>query len=104
MLRSADRKILTEQAYSAQRSYGVSGARRAARLRVRLFTTDWTTVIDAGCHAASGPAGATRPTLTGGWVSERATRAGLGSSTDAIAALRERPFSRQFLACNGADQ
>jgi hypothetical protein len=30
-------------------------------------------------------------------------RAGLGSSTDAIAALRGRPFSRQFLACDGAD-
>jgi hypothetical protein len=48
MLGSADRKILTEQAYSAQRSYGVSGARRVARLRVRLLcTTDWTAVIDA---------------------------------------------------------
>lgn len=43
MLRSADRKILTEQTYSAQRSYGVGRARRVARLRVRLLVTaDWT--------------------------------------------------------------
>ena len=43
MLRSADRKILTEQTYSAQRSYGVGRARRVAHLRVRLLvTTDWT--------------------------------------------------------------
>ena len=43
MLRSADRKILTEQTYSAQRSYGLGRARRIARLRVRLLvTTDWT--------------------------------------------------------------
>jgi hypothetical protein len=36
MLRSADRKILTEQTYSAQRSYGVGGARRVVGLRVCL--------------------------------------------------------------------
>jgi hypothetical protein len=34
MLRSADRKILTERTYSAQRSYGVGGARRVACLRL----------------------------------------------------------------------
>jgi hypothetical protein len=41
--KSADRKILTEQTYSTQRSYGVGRARRVADLRVRLLvTTDWT--------------------------------------------------------------
>ena len=48
MLRSADRKILTEQAYYAQRSYGVGGARRVARQRACLvFTADWAARSDA---------------------------------------------------------
>jgi hypothetical protein len=50
------------------------------------------------------PRGQRAPAAAASFVGpESATRAGLGSSTDAIAALRWRPFSRQFLACDGAD-
>ena len=50
------------------------------------------------------PRGQQAPTAAASFVSpESATRAGPGSSTDAIATLRGRPFSRQFLACDGAD-
>ena len=45
------------------------------------------------------PRGQQAPTAAASFVSPKtATRAGPGSSTDAIAALRGRPFSCQFLA------
>jgi hypothetical protein len=57
MPRSADRKILTEQAYSAQRSYGVSGARRVARRCWRVYVMANGKIIASGTAALARPRG-----------------------------------------------